>query len=94
MFVFHPDGTMQQANPEAGDPNTIDSDGMGVWVADGGTIKGKFFEVTADRVTRQFVSRGEISFVIKVEGNAFSGTASAIFTTLTENKYAAPCQQH
>ena len=70
---------MQQANPGAGDPNTSDSNGMGVWVPDGDRIKGKFVEVTADRTTRQFVSRGEISFFIKVNDNALSGTASAIF---------------
>src|SRR5277367_1584089 len=79
MFVFHSDGTMQQANPDAGDPNTSDSNGMGVWVPDGDRIKGKFVEVTADRTTRQFVSRGEISFLVNVHGSAFSGTASAIF---------------
>jgi hypothetical protein len=79
MFVFNSDGTMQQANPDAGDPNTSDSNGMGVWVTGRDSIKGKFVEVTADRTTRQFVSRGEISFLIRVTGNAFSGTASAIF---------------
>jgi hypothetical protein len=79
MFVFNSDGTMQQANPDAGDPNTSDSNGMGVWVSDGDMIKGKFVEVTADRTTRQFVSRGEISFLIRVNGNIFTGTASAIF---------------
>src|SRR5664279_2139362 len=46
MFVFNSDGTMQQANPDAGDPNTSDSTGMGVWVPDGDRIKGKFVEVT------------------------------------------------
>jgi hypothetical protein len=79
MFVFNLDGTMQQANPDAGDPNTSDSNGMGVWVPDGDRIKGKLVEVTADRTTRQFVSRGEISFLIKVTSNAFSGTANATF---------------
>lgn len=79
MFVFNSDGTMQQANPDAGDPNTSDSNGMGVWLPEGDRIKGKFVEVTADRATRQFASRGEISFLIKASGNAFSGTASAIF---------------
>ena len=79
MFVFNSDGTMQQANPDAGDPSTSDSNGMGVWVPEGERIKGKFVEVTADRTTRQFVSRGEISFSIKVTGNAFDGTASATF---------------
>jgi hypothetical protein len=79
MFVFNSDGTMQQSNPDAGDPNTSDSNGMGVWVPDGGRIKGKFVEVTADRATHQFVSHGEISFSVTVNGNAFSGTANATF---------------
>lgn len=30
MFIFNSDGTMQQANPDAGDPNSSDSNGMGV----------------------------------------------------------------
>jgi hypothetical protein len=38
MFVFNSDGTMQQANPDAGDPNTSDSNGMGAWVPDGDRI--------------------------------------------------------
>ena len=79
VFVFNSDGTMQQANPDAGDASTSDSDGMGVWMPDGDAIKGKFVEVTADRTTRQFVSKGEISFSIQVTGNAFAGTASATF---------------
>jgi hypothetical protein len=70
---------MQQSNPDAGDPNSSDSNGLGVWVKDGGAIKGKFVEVTADRTSRQFASRGEISFVVKVKGNTLTDTASAIF---------------
>ncbi len=46
--------------------------------AEGG-VKGKFVEVTADRMTRRFVSRGEISFLVQVKGDALSGTARAIF---------------
>jgi len=79
MFIFHADGTVQQSNPDAGDPNTSDSNAMGVWLADGVGIKGKIVEITADRSTRQFMSRGEISFSLRVDGNAFSGTASAVF---------------
>ena len=79
MLTFHADGTVLQANPDAGDANTSDSNGMGVWVADGDRIKGKFVEITADRTTRRFVSRGEISFVVTVDGNALKGTAKAIF---------------
>lgn len=79
MFVFHSDGTMLQSNPDAGDPNTSDSNGVGVWTPVAGRIKGKFVEVTADRTTRRFVSRGEISFLIQVNGDALRGTASAVF---------------
>ena len=35
MYVFNADGTTQQAHPDAGDPHTSDSDGKGLWVADG-----------------------------------------------------------
>jgi hypothetical protein len=31
--------------------------------------------VTADRVTRKFVGRGELSYDIVVNGNSFAGTA-------------------
>ena len=79
MFVFHAEGTMLQSNPDAGDPLTSDSNGLGVWVADGEAIKGKFVEVMADRTTHKFVSRGEIAFLIKLSGNALTGTASATF---------------
>lgn len=79
MFVFNGDGNMQQANPDAGNPDNSDSDGKGIWVRDGDVIKGKFVEVTADRKTAKFVSRGEISFEINVNGDSFTGEASANF---------------
>ncbi len=77
MYVFNADGTMQQANPDAGDPHTSDSDGKGVWVADGDKIKGKWMEVTADRASHKFSGRTEISYDIKVNGDNFIGTLSA-----------------
>lgn len=92
MFVFNSDGTMLQANPDAGDSNTSDNNGMGAWVPDGDRIKGKFVEVTADRTTRQFVSRGEISFSLKVSGNALSGTASASFYDVEGRRLRGPLQ--
>ena len=73
MYVFNADGTMQQANPDAGDARSSDSDGKGVWIADGRKIKGKWLEVTADRVSRQFIGRGELSFDIVADGNRSSG---------------------
>jgi hypothetical protein len=79
MLLFNADGTMLQSNPDAGDPHTSDSNGMGVWVAEGNRIVGKFVEVTADRTTRAFASRGEIAFEIDVTGDAINGTGSARF---------------
>lgn len=79
MFVFSADGTMQQANPDVGNPDASDSDGKGIWVKDGDTVKGKFVEVSADRTTRKFVSRGEISYEITVKGDTFSGEAAGRF---------------
>jgi len=79
MFIFNSDGTMMQANPDAGDPHTSDSNGMGVWVAEGDRVVGKFVEVTADRTTRVFASRGEIAFTIDVTGDAISGAGRARF---------------
>lgn len=81
---------MQQSNPDAGDPSTSDSNGMGVWLADGGRIRGKFVEVTADRATRRFAGRGEISFSIQVNGQAFRGTASAVFFDAEGRQLKAP----
>jgi len=74
MYVFNADGTMQQANPDAGDPHASDSDGKGVWIAAGGRIKGKWVEVMADRDTHRFTGRLEISYDIKVSGDTYTGT--------------------
>jgi len=90
LFAFHSDGIVQQSNPDAGDPNTSDSSAMGVWVADGDEIKGKIVEVTADRKTRRFVSRGDISFALKVKGDAFVGEASATFYDAGGRKLRGP----
>lgn len=79
MFVFNADGTMQQANPDAGDENTSDSDGKGIWIRKDGKVIGKFVEITADRTTHKFATRGEISYEIDVAGDTLTGTASAKF---------------
>jgi len=92
MFVFHSDGTVQQSNPDAGDPNTSDSNLMGAWVANGDGFKGKLVEITADRTTHRFVSRGEISFTLKVSGKSFSGTASAQFYDASGEQVGGPLQ--
>lgn len=77
MYVFNGDGTLQQANPDAGDPNSSDSDGKGVWIVAGDRIKGKWVEVTADRATHKFTGRTELSFDIEVTRDLFTGTETA-----------------
>ena len=77
MYVFNADGTMQQANPDAGDPHSSDSDGKGVWVTDGDRIKGKWVEVIADRASHKFTGRAEISYDVKVNADTFTGTIAA-----------------
>jgi hypothetical protein len=79
MYVFNAEGTMQQANPDAGDPTTSDSDRKGIWMADGDHVKGKWMGISADRVTHKFVSRGELTFDMQVQGDTFSGTLGGSF---------------
>ncbi len=92
MFVFHSDGTVEQSNPDAGDPTTSDSNLMGAWRVDGDGYKGKVVEITADRTTRQFAARGEISFALQVRGNTFDGKASATFFDASGHQVRGPVQ--
>jgi hypothetical protein len=79
MQVFNADGTMQQANPDAGNAGSSDSDGKGVWIAENGRIRGKWVEVRADRATHAYIGTGEITFDVSVSGNKFEGAAQARF---------------
>jgi len=74
MYVFNADGTMQQANPDAGDPHSSDSDGKGVWEVREDRVVGRWVEITADRVTHKYSGRTEISFEIRVSGDSLTGT--------------------
>src|SRR5438270_3204726 len=83
LATFHSDGTMLIDNPEAGDPHTSDSAGMGPWQKDqhgkGNVIDGKFEEINADRKTHAFVSTLIVTFTITVNGDTFTGPAQAIY---------------
>lgn len=79
MYLFSVDGTVQESNPDAGDATASDSTGFGAWTDTDGRVVGKFVEVTADRRTGSFVSRGEIPFEITVDGDAFIGTETGRF---------------
>jgi hypothetical protein len=90
MYVFNADGTMQQANPDAGNPRTSDSDGKGVWKLVDGRVRGKFVEITADRATHKFIGIGEISFDLVVAGDSLAGTGSARFFDADRKPIAGP----
>jgi hypothetical protein len=81
---------MQQANPDAGDPHTSDSDGKGVWVADDGRIKGRWVEVLADRTTHQFAGRLEVTYDIRVIGDSYTGTETVRSYDAAGNLIATP----
>ncbi len=90
LYVFNADRTMQQANPDAGDAHGSDSDGKGIWVANGERIKGKWVEVIADRATHQFAGRLEISYDITVNGGAYTGTETVRSYDAAGNLAAGP----
>jgi hypothetical protein len=90
MYVFNADGTMQQANPDAGDSHGSDSDGKGIWVATGERIKGKWVEVIADRATHKFAGRLEISYEITVSGDTYTATETVRSYDAAGNLVASP----
>ena len=90
MYVFNADGTMQQANPDAGDSHASDSDGKGVWVTNGERIKGKWVEVIADRATHQFAGRLEIFYEITVSGDTYTATETVRSYDAAGNSAASP----
>ncbi|MFM5922942.1 MAG: hypothetical protein ACKOPG_01985 [Novosphingobium sp.] len=73
LYVFNADHTMQQANPDAGNPRSSDSDGKGVWTRRGDRITGKWVEIIADRTTHKLSGRGELTFEIVLSGDHLTG---------------------
>jgi hypothetical protein len=74
LYVFNADGTMHQANPDAGNPRTSDSDGKGIWADRGDHIESKWVELSADRATRQYAGRLELTMQIGVRGDSLTAT--------------------
>ncbi|WP_426565394.1 hypothetical protein ACPPVT_03200 [Angustibacter sp. McL0619] len=73
-MLFHADGTMLQSNPDAGHADSSDSAGVGVWRADGSVVRGRFAEFLADRKTHLLLGRRDVTFVLTVDLDGFSGT--------------------
>lgn len=81
LALFHADGTLLIHNPDAGNPHTSDSLGVGAWKVDGEhpqRIIGVFEEIMADRETHQCVERLRVTFTLTLDGtHAFTGPAEA-----------------
>ena len=83
MALFHADGTLLIHNPDAGNPQTSDSLGVGAWKVDGGhpqQIMGVFEEIMADRSTHQDMGRLRVTFTLTLDGaDVFRGPAEATY---------------
>lgn len=90
MYVFNADGTMQQANPDAGDAHGSDSDGKGIWRTNGSHVTGKWVEVIADRATHLYAGRLEVSFEITVSGDTYTATETVHSYDAAGNLAASP----
>jgi hypothetical protein len=84
MFAFHSDGTMQQSNPPAGNTETSDTAGMGVWTEREGAIKARFEEFRLD-VKNKTVTRGVIDFTITVTGDTLRGDSQFSVYSVDDN---------
>ena len=93
VMAFHSDNTLLIDNPEAGDPHTSDSVGVGPWKYDqnnNNIIKGKFVEVNADRTTNQFVNNLVVTFTVTLNGDSFTGPAEANYYDANWNHTDGP----
>lgn len=90
LYVFNADGTMHQANPDAGNPRSSDSDGKGIWAVRGDHIEGKWVELSADRTTRQYAGRLELTMRITVHGDSLTATETVQLFDATGAPAPAP----
>lgn len=90
VMMFHADGTMLQSNPDHGNRITSDSNGMGVWRAEGPAIVGAFCEFTVDRANPDLVTKGVVHFELFVSGDTLEGTAAANFSDLAGTLLTGP----
>jgi hypothetical protein len=93
VMEFHSDNTFIINNPDAGDPNTSDSLGVGPWEKkNNNKIKGKFVEVNADRTTHQFANNLIVTFEVTIsnDGSTFTGPAEARYYDANWNLLDGP----
>ncbi|MBF5001533.1 hypothetical protein IRT45_30850 [Nocardia sp. BSTN01] len=90
VMTFHADGTMLQSNPDLGNRDTSDSNGMGSWRAEGAQVAGAFLEFTVDRQDLDSARKGIVHFELTVNDDEFTGSASAIFYDLNGTPRRGP----
>lgn len=94
LATFHSDHTMAIHNPEAGDPHTSDSMGMGPWKiiqnGDHPVIMGMFIELNADRTTNKYVNKLVVTYQITINGDTFKGPARAMYYNSDETVHSGP----
>jgi hypothetical protein len=78
-IIFHADGTMILTNPDAAEAQNSSSAGYGVWIKTKNGVKGRFFEVNADKTTNKFTTILVVDFSLTVDGNRFTGPATATY---------------
>lgn len=84
VFAFHADGTMHQSNPPAGNTETSDTAGLGIWEAQGGIIKARFEEFRLDVKTGE-VTRGVIDCTITLQKDKLSGDCEFNIYNIDDN---------
>lgn len=87
---FHADGIIDLTNPDAAEATNSSSAGMGEWVPTKNGFKGVFIEVNADKGTNRFTTLLQVTFEVKVNGNAFQGPAEARYFDGNRNLVAGP----
>lgn len=91
-ITFHIDGTLDLTNPDAAEATNSSSAGMGAWTlaSTRNGVRGRFFEVNADKTTNLFTSILVVTFKVTVSGDTFSGPASASYFDGDRNLIAGP----
>ena len=86
MFVFHSDGTMHQSNPPAGNTDTSDTAGLGVWGEKDGKLVARFEEYRLDFKDGS-VTRGAIDFNLSIERDGLKGDWALTVYDAESDKY-------
>ncbi|RDI63704.1 hypothetical protein [Nocardia pseudobrasiliensis] len=90
VMVFRPDGTAVQSNPDRGIRVSSDSNGRGIWRADGDRVAGAFLEYVVDRTDPALVNKGVIGFEFEVIGDRLEGSATVRFYDLAGELLRGP----